>query len=407
MLVAATLTLVLAAAAAAAPAAPSTSSAQADTTFARALYGKLAAEEGNVFFSPYSVETALGMTYAGARGNTAAEMVRTLNLPMSARSPESALAERAALARDLNAEKGADGQPRAYQLSVANALWGQKGKAFLPDFTKLVKDNYGAGLEELDFIKDTEGSRKTINAWVEKQTREKIKDLLQPGILTTDTRLVLTNAIYFKGTWSKAFEKVGTRDEPFKLAGGKEVKAPMMNQEGKYGYLEAANCQIVKLPYKGDELSMVVILPKAADGLARLEKDMTPALLHSFDGGKFQREEVILALPKFKIVCQYSLAEPLAALGMKDAFTAAADFSGMDGEKDLFISAVVHKAFVEVNEEGTEAAAATAAVATAMAMPMQPKPPVIFKADHPFLFLIRHEKSGAILFMGRVADPTK
>jgi serpin B len=385
--------------------------AQANNAFAADLYAKLAGQEGNLFFSPNSIETALAMTSAGARGQTYNEMAKVLGLPGVLTDntypfPLQIHKDLGAFLKDLNAEKGADGQPRQFQLSVANALWGQKGFEFLPDFLKLVKENYGAGLSDLDFAKDTEGARKTINAWVEKETRDKIKDLIKPGVLAADTRLVLTNAIYFKGKWADPFEKAGTKDEPFHLAGGKDVKAPMMNLQKHFGYKETADYQAIYLPYAGNELSMVVILPKKVDGLAAVEKAVTADLLTK-DLASFGREEVVLSLPKFKMTSEFGLGDVLIGLGMKDAFNAAAaDFSGMDGKKDLFISAVVHKAFVDVNEEGTEAAAATGVVMTLSAV-MEPKPPVVFRADHPFLFVIRHEASGAVLFMGRVSDPTK
>ena len=246
---------------------------------------------------------------------------------------------------------------------MANALWGQKGFDFLPDFLKLVKDNYGAGLSELDFVKDTEGSRKTINDWVEKQTQDKIKELLKPGMLVPGTRLVLTNAIYFKSSWADQFNKEATKDEPFHLAGGNDVKAPLMHRTGHYGYFEEDTLQGLKLPYAGNELSMVVLLPKKADGLADLEKALTAEKLDGWMK-KFGGEKVIVALPKFKTTSEFNnMEDQLQALGMKVAFSGgAADFSGMDGKKDLFISKVVHKAFVDVNEEGTEAAAATAVI---------------------------------------------
>jgi serpin B len=307
----------------------------------------------------------------------------------------------------LNFEKGPDGAPRRYQLSVANALWGQKGLEFLPDYLRLVKDSYGAGLSQVDFLKDAAAARVIINAWVERETRDKIKNLIAEGVLDSSTRLVLTNAIYFKGKWAKPFETSRTLEEPFHLAGGREAKASMMRSREQYGYKETADYQAVKLPYAGDELSMVVILPKKVDGLAAVEKGVTPTLLGK-ELQRFGREDVDLTLPRFKMAREFELSKVLGAMGMPDAFSAAAaDFSGINGKKDLFISAVVHKAFVDVNEEGTEAAAATAVVGvTSAAIPVT-KPPVVFKADHPFLFVIRHEKSGAILFLGRVADPAQ
>jgi serpin B len=413
MLIVATLTLVLAMAGETALAAGTEVPAwvaEANNAFAADLYAKLATEKGNLFFSPNSIEIALAMTSAGARGKTYDEMAKVLRLPQWREAeglPYRNLNHQVlgAFLKELNAEKGPDGKPRGYQLSVANALWGQKGEPFLPEFLKLLKDNYGAGLSDVDFIKDTEGARKTINTWVEKETRDKIKDLIQPGVLGRDTRLVLTNAIYFKGNWAEQFKKEATKDEPFHLAADKEVKAPLMNRTGEYGYFEDEALQGLRLPYVGDELSMVILLPKKVGGLADLEKSLTLENLNAWMK-KPRTRKVVVSIPKFKTTAEFELSKTLSAMGMPTAFTGNADFSGMSSEKGLLISKVIHKAFVDVNEEGTEAAAATAVVIARMSAVSEPPPPV-FKADHPFLFLIRHEKTGAILFMGRVADPTK
>ena len=254
---------------------------------------------------------------------------------------------------------------------------GGRRAPWLRPFLATTRRNYRAGLREVDFVKQTEAARRTINRWVERQTRDKIKDLLAKGTLTPMTRLVLTNAIYFKGDWASQFKKKNTKDAPFKLSAGKSVKAPMM------------------------KLSMVIFLPKKVDGLPDVEKSLgktgPDALLK-----KLHEQEVVVSVPKFKMTSQFGLKKVLTAMGMKDAFTGKADFSGMNGRKDLFISAVIHKAFVDVNEEGTEAAAATAVVMVGGAAPA---PPPVFRADHPFLFLIRHEKTGVVLFMGRVMSP--
>jgi serpin B len=417
---------------AAAPAEPSpegTMAAACINDFAISLYAKLAAEEkGNLFFSPFSLETALAMTSAGARGQTFNQMEEVLHLPAQEQrksDPWHTYVHQVfgAFLKDVNAEKGPDGKPRGYQLSAANALWGQKGEPFVPDFLAVLKNNYGAGLSDVDFVGDTEGARKAINAWVEKETRDKIKDLLKPGVLDTRTRLVLTNAIYFKGDWAAQFKKEDTKDAPFQVAakapGGASNAmfapkvVPMMNRTDDFGYMEEEMFQGLKLPYVGDELSMVIFLPRRAtttfegkttDALADLEKEMTPANLAAWLK-KFRTRKVAVSMPRFKTTGEFELSRTLAAMGMKDAFTGDADFSGMTGKKDLFISAVVHKAFVDVNEEGTEAAAATAVVMARGGLSVLSPP--VFKADHPFLFLIRHEKTGAILFMGRLADPTK
>jgi len=370
---------------------------KANNAFGMDLYGKLAAKErGNLFFSPNSIETALTMTYAGARGNTAREMAAVLHLPADG---ENIHGDMGKFIDDLNGPAG--GKARGYELSVANALWGQTGYDFLPDFTALLKTDYGAGLRAVDFKQDSEGARKTINGWVEKETRDKIKDLIGPGVLTPATRLVLTNAIYFKGTWADKFEKTATQDEMFHMSANDEKNAPTMHRTGEYGYMEGEDFQALKLAYKGGELSMIVLLPRTVDGLAALEKEMPPLIPAMSD--KMLNQEVEVSLPKFRMTQEFELANVLSEMGMEDAFDRNADFSGMTGRKDVAISRVIHKAFVEVNEEGTEAAAATAvAVAAAMARPLPPK---VFRADHPFLFLIRDEKSGAILFLGRVNEP--
>src|SRR5262249_26235643 len=289
---------------------------------------------------------------------------------------------------------------RGYQLSTANRLWGQKGHGFKPDFLKLTRDHYGAGLEEVDFVGDTEAARKTINAWVEKETRAKIRELLKPGVLDVDTRLVLTNAIYFKGDWVSQFKKDRTREAPFFLADGKQVQAPLMHQSGKFRGAGDPDLQALELPSAGKELSMLVMLPRKADGLAELEKSLTADKVNGVIGRlrDVPFEEVVL--PRFKTTSAFSLRGELEKLGMADAFRGGADFSGLSDGR-LYIKAVVHKAFVEATEEGTEAAAATAVVLGGDgALPH-------FRADHPFVFLIRDNRTGAILFLGRVTDPTK
>jgi serpin B len=364
-----------------------------DTAFALGLYGKLRGKEGNLFLSPFSISTALAMTSAGARGETLDEMANTLHLP-----PQKELhPANAALLRQVNG----GGKKRGYELSTANALWGQEGYHFLPAFVKLNKEGYGAGLREVDFAGDAEGARRTINAWVEKQTHDKIKDLLKPGVLDSMTRLVLTNAIYFKGDWLRQFKKDATREEAFQLGGGKGVKAPLMHQTGTFGYLDGGTFQALEMPYAGKDLSMVVLLPKKVEGLADLEKSLTPDNLAGWLK-KLREREVEVALPRFKVTSEFQLKPVLSGLGMPLAFSPGkADFSGIDGSRKLFITAVVHKAFVEVNEKGTEAAAATGVVAGADSALVTP----VFRADHPFVFLIRDRRSGSVLFLGRLADP--
>ena len=380
------------------------------TAFTADLYTQLGTKKGNLFFSPASIETALAMTYAGAKGSTAEQMTKTLHFTGS---PEEVNTSFATLLKILNNppkvsvldDSGKLAEKPAYQLVVANALWGQQGYPFQPAFTTLVQKEYGAGLTAVDFVRQTEQARTTINDWVAKQTKDKIKDLLAKGILTIDTRLVLTNAIYFKSNWAEKFQKADTKDGSFKLSADQSVDVPLMHQRHDLGYMENADLQLLELPYTQRELSMVILLPKQIDGLAGLEKSLTAANLRAWMKG-MQRESVEVTLPKFTFSGEFRLTDTLMAMGMTDAFEAGqADFSGMTTADKLFISAVIHKAFVAVDEEGTEAAAATAVVMGATSVMPQPKEPKVFKADHPFIFLIRHNTTGEILFVGRLANP--
>ena len=370
---------------------------QLNNAFAADLYAQLAAKDGNLFFSPTSIQTALAMTWAGARGQTAQEMAATLYLDANA---------------DIHNQMGgflgrlnADGQKGGYELSVANALWGLKGYPFMPDYLALVKKSYNGNLSDLDFIRDTEGSRKTINDWVAKETRDKIKDLLSQGSITPDTRLVLTNAIYFKGKWDLPFKKEGTIDNDFTLANGQKVKAPFMYQQKHFRYAEDEQMQVLELPYGKNDLAMRIFLPKKDDGLAAFEKSLTAQRLADLTG-KLRSEDAKVWLPRFTMESQFSLTDVLKAMGMKLAFDPdRADFKGMTSAEQVFLSAVIHKAFVKVDEEGTEAAAATAVIMAPTAMPMERPRPKEFNANHPFMFEIVHQKSAATLFMGRVTRP--
>ncbi len=367
-----------------------------NTILALDLYKKLAAEKTgeSLFFSPYSISTALAMTWIGARGETAEQMADTLqfNLPQEEFHPVMGL-----LQQQLNPGKTEEG----YQLHVANALWGQKNYAFLDSFIRLNKTFYHAGLNRLDFAGETEKSRQTINDWVEEKTNDKIQDLIKPGVLDAMTRLVLTNAIYFKGKWEHEFDPDRTEDAPFYTAQDESRLMPMMKQKKTFGYGENEKLQVLEMPYKGEKLSMVVLLPKDREGLAGLEKNLTAESLRDIMN-LINRQEVVVTFPKFKMTVSFSLKKVLSEMGMKNAFdNSKADFSGMTGKRELFISAIVHKAFVEVNEEGTEAAAATGVIMTLKALP---EPPKIFRADHPFIFIIKDNPTGSILFMGRMTD---
>jgi serpin B len=363
--------------------------------FALELYGKLESQQGNLFLSPYSISTALAMTSAGARGQTEKQMAETLCFaPMKTEQFHKTFGE-------IIGQLNASGEKGRYALVVANALWGQKDYKFLPEFLTLVRENYGGDLRQVDFAAQTETARKTINAWVENKTKDKIKELIKPEMLDPMTRLVLTNAIYFKGKWASQFKPEQTQDAPFTLLDGQNINAPMMHQTGKFGYMETDILQALEMPYVNDDLSMVVLLPKKADGIKELEKELVSDNLAGWLG-KIHKCEVQIFFPRFKMTSAFELARVLGAMGMPDAFSGKADFSGMTGNKDLFISAVVHKAYVDVNEEGTEAAAATGVV---MRLTSVGIPPAVFRADHPFIFLIRDNQTGSILFLGRLENP--
>jgi serpin B len=367
-----------------------------DNAFAVALYGRLRKQSGNLFFSPESISTALAMAYAGARGNTASEMAKTLHFTLP---PERLHPAMGALLGALNAPQ------EGYHLSVANALWAQLGYTFLDDFLKLLKSDYGAGLNQVDFKGSSEAVRSTINRWVEQKTQDKIKDLLQPGSLKSDTRLVLTNAIYFKGDWQTQFDKAQTKDEDFHLSPTQTKTAPLMHREGGFNYFHGDTFQLLEIPYKGKDLSMIVLLPNDGGGLSSLEESLTFPHVQQWLRQLAPASKVVVTVPRFKMTQQFELGTTLGAMGMPAAFSGSADFSGMTGKRDFSISEVIHKAFVDVNEEGTEAAAATAVTMRALAIRLPDQPPPVFRADHPFVFLIRDNRSDSILFLGRVADP--
>jgi len=382
---------------------------EGNNKFALELFAKLQSTKGNLFFSPYSISTALAMAHAGARNETESKMAGVLHFPVSVHrrtdsSPKSLL-DREQFAssfgniiKDLNNR----GQKGGYTSTVANALWGQKDYGFLEDFLELIETSYDGRLNEVDFVRATETARKTINAWVEKKTNDKIKNLISEGVLDSMTRLVLTNAIYFKGNWARQFKENKTKDSPFTLAEGQKIDVATMNQKAEFGYMETDTFQALELPYVNEELSMVILLPKKFDALDEFEKTLTPENLTQWLA-KIHKCEVVVFVPKFKMTSQFSLASVLKSMGMEDAFSSDADFSGINGKRDLFISAVIHKAYVEVNEEGTEAAAATGVVMRLTSIGPATIP--VFRADHPFLFLIRDNLTGSILFIGRVANP--
>lgn len=363
-----------------------------NTAFAIDLYHQLRAAEGNLFFSPYSISIALAMTYAGARGNTEAQMAQVLHFELGQDALHPAFADLEAHLAQIQAKGD-------IALHVANSLWPQAGYTFLAVFLELCQRCYGVTITPVDYASDQEAARQLINAWVEEKTNDKIKDLLKPPHVTPLTTLILVNAIYFKGNWAHQFDPEDTDDGPFYLATGDTVSVPLMSQKARFGYQATKDLQVLELPYVGEDLSMLVLLPQERDGLPALEAALTVENLALWTQD-LHATEVQVLLPRYKLSGQFDLGGTLEAMGMVDAFDEA-DFSGMTGQRDLFISAVVHKAFVDVNEEGTEAAAATAVV---MGRGFSPSP--VFRADHPFLFLIRENSTGSVLFLGRVVDPT-
>jgi serpin B len=399
-----------------APAAERAADARRDRAFATKLYMSVRGAPGdNLFFSPASVRIALSMAYAGARGATASEMERTLELSGNreevARASGYAIRTWNAPERETplsanagDAERGAADRKKQ-TLRVVNRMWGQKGKTFLPEFLGVLARSYAAPLAQLDFEKDPEPARVAINQWVERSTEKKIRDLLAPGTIDRLTRVVLTNAVYFKATWANAFEGYLTKEGTFH--GVSDVSVNMMQQTNDLPYAEVGDARVVELPYASGKMSMIVVLPNARDGLHKVEQAMNGKSLESW-AKAVRRTSVHVTLPRFKTTTSLSLAEELSRMGMPLAFDAErADFSGVDGSKDLFISAVVHKGFIEVDEKGTEAAAATAVVMSYASARVDEPTPKEFRADHPFLFFLRDKALGHTLFMGKIADPSK
>ena len=367
-----------------------------NNAFAIELYQKLKSAQDNLFFSPFSISTAMAMTYAGACANTEKQMSAAMHFDLDQKKFHAEFGE---IQSHLNKyEKKGD-----VKLEVANSLWLQKEYTFLPAFLEETK-KYDPGLNYVNFISETEKTRIAINTWVEKKTNDKIKDLISPGTLDAMTRLVLANAIYFKGKWASPFDSSATKNMPFYGPSSGGVNVPMMRKsDHELGYMENRDIQCLEMPYAGNDLSMFVILPKKRNGLNELEKIFTEANLAAWSKC-IHKEKVVVFFPRFKSLKSFLLTQELSSMGMHDAFSRAADFSGMTGTKDLSISDVIHKAFIEINEEGTEAAAATAVVMKLLSAREESLPPT-FRADHPFIFLIRDNQSGAILFMGRIMDP--
>lgn len=372
-----------------------------NTEFALQLYQALREEDKNLFYSPHSISIALAMTYAGARGQTEAEMAETLHFRLPQDRLHSAFnALDLELARRAEPVSTPDGDLDGFRLNIANSLWGQRDHTFLPEFLDLLSENYDAGMRLVDFATATEEARLAINQWVSDKTEGLIKDLIPQGILDAMTRLVLVNAIYFKAAWMYPFEESLTADGDFKLIDGSSVTVPMMSQVGSFRYVDGDGYQAVELPYIGQKVAMDIILADEGQ-FSGFEEALEAAFLQSILAG-LEWREVAVSMPKFEYESEFSLSRTLIEMGMPTAFSGGADLSGMDGTQELFIKEVLHKAFVAVDEEGTEAAAATAVVVAEKGMA---EPPVAFSVDRPFLFLIRDLETGAILFLGRVLNP--
>ena len=376
--------------------------ADGNRAFGLDLYHQLETMDGNLFYSPYSISSALAMTYAGAEGKTAEEMAAVFHFLMEEDRLHPAFNALDQYLEGLAKQEVSDDVGEVFQLNVANAIWGQKDFHFESDFLDILATNYGAGLRLLDYVLEPEKSRVTINDWVSDQTEERIQDLIPQGATNSDTRLVLSNAIYFKATWLESFEESLTEDKIFHGLNGEEFMTPMMSlgSDASFPYYQGEGFQAVDLPYLGGQVSMLVIVPdegKFTDFEVNLNSEILDEII-----GNLAYQPMYLNFPKFEFETEISLATILAKMGMPSAFNDGADFSGMTGTKDLFISDVFHKAFVSVDEEGTEAAAATAVV---MSLTSAPENPLRLEVDRPFLFLIRDIQTNSILFMGRVVEP--
>jgi serpin B len=370
-----------------------------NNAFAFDLYHQLGAED-NLFCSPHSVSLALAMAYAGARAETEEAMAAALHFGLD--QDELHAAFRALTEELASRGQGAQGKDgEGFRLNIVNDIWGQEDYDFLAQFLELLETDYGAELKELDFISAPEESRLTINDWISQQTEGRIEDLIAPGGIDPLTRLVLTNAIYFNAAWMFPFKVEATGDEPFYLLDGGEVSVSMMKQTEYFGYAEGDDYQVVTLPYDGGELSMLILLPEIdefPDFESQLDAERLDAIIADLESQK-----VLLTMPKFEFRSSFGLKDALSAMGMADAFSGNADFSGMTGNYELFISDVIHQAFVSVDEAGTEAAAATAVIMPTSAP--EPTEPIEVTIDSPFIFLIRDIETGAIVFLGRVLDP--
>ena len=375
---------------------------EGNTTFAFDLYRELVADDENLFFSPYSISSALAMAYAGARGETDSQMADVLHFSLGQEwtHPTFHDLDRSLMSQERFADNP-DSDP--FRLNLANSLWGQSGYPLLSDYLSLLENYYGSELYEADFVADPEVARKTINAWVSDETEAKIPELIKQGMIGRATWLVLANAVYFNAAWQMPFDEDFTEDAPFTTTSGFEVAVPFMHDESHYRYTAGPCYQAVELAYANSSMAMTIVLP-ASGAFDAVEAGLDAYGLSEISQS-MDRELVSLALPKFSFRSAFLLGETLSGMGMPLAFGDDADFSGIDGTDAFFIGNVIHEAFIAVDERGTEAAAATAVIMAGGA-PMEPPVPFEFTADRPFLFLIRDTETGTILFMGRVMDPS-
>ncbi len=361
------------------------------------LYREISREEdGNIFFSPYSIRTALAMTYAGADGTTAEAMARALSFSENTADFH--------MAYGMRTQALLDSAAPHITLQTANQLWAEKNYKFLPDYLRLSEDAYSAPVAPVDFRMNPEAARMKINRWTEDHTANKIKDLLPQGSVDNTTRLVLTNAVYFKADWHRAFDPDRSTDRDFTLLSGQKERHRFMVRRDSYRYLSTETAELLSVPYSGSKHSMVFILPKANLNFEDAEAAVNPEMINRLLAAP--RQDVVAALPKMKLTESLSLKKVLEKMGMKEAFVEGANFSRMSEDNDLAISDVIHKAFIETDEEGTEAAAATAVVMmVTSSADHKPRKPLYFTADRPFLFCITDDAAGEILFMGRMVKP--
>lgn len=365
-----------------------------NNVFALELFSKLAYGKENVFFSPLSISTAMAMTYAGANGNTKREIGKVLHFDTNQNTVNKNFSVLLKYLNSINTEN-------SVSIYSANSIWSQSGYFFKKEYISNLQKYFFAAIQTLDFKKGPENSRLTINKWVESKTFNKITELLKPNILNDLTRLVLINAIYFYGSWDKKFDETQTKPMEFYIEKDKVVKASFMFANDKFNYLENEKLQILEIPYAGKKVSMLIVLPKNSDNFNSLINLVKGDNYYKIFN-KLSLQKVRILIPKFSVTAEYDLNETLKKMGILEAFSFSADFSGMTGKKDLMIDKVIHKAFIEVNEKGTEAAAATAVVIREKSAPAKE---LIFKADHPFFFFIKEHQTGQILFAGKVYKP--